>query len=344
MTVSRALNRPEIVADDTRHKILEVCERLNYRPNANARSLRTNTSHQVGVIIPDWRNAFWIDVVSGIEAVLTGAGFQLLIANSNEQGRREELQIEAMLSQSVDGLLIAPSDGAPSGDSLSRIDELLAAGMPLVIIDRLPAGIANVSCVTIDNESGAYKATRHLLSAGHRRIGLLAGNINLDTGQQRVDGYLRGLKEPGLAVDEQLIRTAETNAALVGREVGFSSTLEFLDMDNAPTALLCTSNTIAIGAIAALQERRVQIPEEMAIVSFGDMEWTTLLSPPLTVITQPTIEMGRQAGLMLLEYLEDVPEDGHKRHRKQRRIVLEPQLIVRASSVRGAAAKTIPDD
>ena len=335
MTVSRALNRPEIVADDTREKILEVCERLNYRPNANARSLRTNTSHQVGVIIPDWRNAFWIDVVSGIEAVLTGAGFQLLISNSNEQGGREALQIEAMLSHSVDGLLIAPSDG-----SLSRINALLEAGTPLVVVDRLPADIGDVSCVTIDNELGAYKATCHLISAGHRRIALLAGNINLDTGRQRLDGYLCGLNERGLEVDEQLIRTAETNAALVGREVGYGGTLEFLGMDNPPTALLCTSNTIAIGAIAALQERGVQIPDEMAIVSFGDMDWTTLLSPPLTVVTQPTIEMGRQAALMLLKYLEDVPLNGHK----QRRIVLEPQLIVRASSVSSVSSANAPNN
>jgi DNA-binding LacI/PurR family transcriptional regulator len=262
-------------------------------------------------------------VVSGIEEVLTQAGFQLLIANSNEQNEQQKLQLEAVLSRSVDGLLIAPSDG-----SGVMIRDLQAMDTPIVVIDRLPEGLADVSCVTIDNETGAYKATRHLIDEGHSRIGLLAGNVNLDTGRQRLDGYCHALRERGLSEDHELIRTAETNAALVGKQVGYKGTLEFLEMDDVPTALLCTSNTIAIGALEALQRCQVRIPEEMAIVSFGNMEWTSLLTPPLTVVTQPTLEMGRQAANMLLNRLGVEPYDLHKDH-----IVLDPRLIKRASSV-----------
>ena len=324
MTVSRALHKPDKVAPETRNNILEACKRLNYRPNASARSLRTNTSHQVGVVIPDWQNPFWIDVVSGIESVLNDAGFQLLIANSNEEGERQAFEIDALLSRSIDGLLIAPTV-----NSAGIVQGLLEAGGKIVVIDRLPPGLDGVNCVTIDNEAGAYKATKHLIDEGHQRIGLLAGNINLDTGQQRLDGYLRALQEQGLPVNEQWIRTAETNAALVGKQVGHQGTLEFLEMANRPTAMLCTSNTIAIGALVALQERHIRIPEEVALVSFGNMEWTTLLSPPLTVVTQPTFAMGCQAAQMLIDYLESEPttESVHLK------TLLQPKLIIRGSSV-----------
>ena len=327
MTVSRALHKPDKVAPDTRNRILEACKRLNYRPNASARSLRTRISHQVGVIIPDWQNPFWIDVVSGIEAILTQAGFQLLIANSNEEAGRQALEIDTLLSRSVDGLLIAPAV-----NSAQIIHELLTAGSKVVVIDRLPPGLNGINCVTIDNEVGAYKATRHLIDAGHRRIGLLAGNINLDTGQQRLDGYRQALQEQGLTIKDQWIRTAETNAALVGKQIGYQGTLEFLDMADSPTALLCTSNTIVIGALLALQERQIQIPQEMAIVSFGNMEWTPLLTPPLTVVTQPTFAMGCRAAQMLLDNL--LPEPTAEPVRSK--ILLQPELIIRGSSVQKA--------
>lgn len=323
MTVSRTLHQPEKVAPETRMRVLAACEKLNYRPNASARSLRTNRSHQVGVIIPDWRNPFWIDVVGGIEEVLTDAGYQLLIANSNEESEQQTLQIEVMLSRSVEGLLIAPAVG-----SAEMIRELQQKGQEIVIIDRLPVGLGKVNCVTIDNEQGAFQATTHLIEQGHQRIGLLAGNINLDTGQQRLNGYRRALQVHNLDEDPELIRTAGTNAALVGKQVGYEGTLEFLGQDNPPTALLCTSNTIAIGALTGLQERQVRIPQEMAVVSFGNMEWTPLLTPPLTVVTQPTTEMGCQAAQMLIEYLRAGRHDGVA----HRHLVLEPRLIVRQSS------------
>lgn len=325
MTVSRALHQPEKVAPGTRIKVLDACERLNYRPNASARSLRTNTSHQIGVIIPDWRNPFWIDVVSGVEEVLTEAGFQPLIANSNEESKQEILQIEAMLSRSVDGLLIAPTDG-----NADTIRQLQKAGHRLVIIDRLPEGLEDVDCVTIDNEAGAYKATRHLLEQGHRRIGLLVGNVNLDTGRQRLDGYCRALREWNLAPNERWIRTAKTNAALVGKKVGYEGTLHFLGMDNPPTALLCTSSTIAIGALMALQEGRVAIPAEMALVTFGNMDWTSLVTPSLTVVTQPTVEMGLEAAQMILDDLRSRRREPYTR----KQIILEPKVIIRDSSAR----------
>ncbi len=324
MTVSRALHRPELVAPATREKVLEVCERLNYRPNASARSLRTKRSNQIGVVIPDWRNPFWIDVVSGIEEVLTEEGLQPLIANTNEERERLMLQVDAMLSRTVDGLLIAPTEG-----SAPLIQDLQHSGKPVVVIDRLPEGISSVDRVVIDNEAGAYKATCHLLDQGHERIGLLAGNVNLDTGKQRLDGYCQALREHGLDTKNRWIRTAETNAALVGKHVGYSGALDFLNMDDSPTAILCTSNTIAIGALTALQERGTRIPEDMSVVSFGDMEWTSLLNPPLTVVTQPTVEMGRQAASVLLNRLKSKSDQFGNIQ-----TVLEPQLIVRGSSIK----------
>jgi LacI family transcriptional regulator len=323
MTVSRTLHQPEQVAPITRAKVLEVCERLNYRPNASARNLRTKISHQVGVIIPDLRNAFWIDVVSGIEEVMTASGFDLLIGNSNEQLQRLTSQTNTMLSRLVDGLLIAPTVG-----STRLIQNLQREGKNIVLIDRLPSGLNGIDYVGIDNEAGAYKATMHLIEAGHERIGLLAGNVNLNTGGQRLAGYRRALSEQGLPERHQWIRTAKTDVALVGKQVGYEGTLEFIDMADRPTALLCTSNTIMIGALMALQEQKVQIPADMALVSFGNKEWTALLTPPLTVITQSTFEVGRQAARILIDHITRNPTELAPKH-----IVLDPQLIIRGSSV-----------
>lgn len=322
MTASRALHRPQLVAPTTRARVLSACQRLGYHPNQSARILRTKRSHQVGLIIPDLRNVFWIDVISGVEEVVTNAGFDLLIGNSNETLDRLTTQTHAMVSRQVDGLLIAPTV-----ESVGLIQALERAGHPVVVVDRLPEGLGGVHFVAIDNEAGAYKATTHLIDVGHERIGLLAGNINLDTGQQRLDGYRRALRERGLPERTQWIRTAKTNAALVGKQVGYDSTLELIGMEDSPTAILCTSNTIAIGALLALQERNIRIPDEISLVSFGNTEWSVLVTPPLTVITQPTVELGREAARILVNHMAG-------KAAQPTHIILEPELIVRGSSIR----------
>jgi DNA-binding LacI/PurR family transcriptional regulator len=322
MTASRALHRPEQVAPATRARVLKVCQRLNYRPNASARTLRTHVSKHIGVILPDLRNSFWIDVVSGIEQVIAAAGFDLLIGNSNEELDRLSSSANVMAGRLVDGMLIAPTVG-----SAAFIQALQPEVRNLVLLDRRPPGLKGFHGVVIDNEAGAHAATRHLIEGGHERIGLLAGNINLDTGRQRLNGYRRALRAAGLPVQPEHIRTAETNAALVGRQVGYTGAMELLDMPYGPTAILCTSSTIAVGALSALQERRVHLPEAMALVTFGDPEWASLVNPPLTVVTQPTFELGRQGALILLDQI--------KRERSSpvpMQVILEPQLLVRASS------------
>jgi len=324
MTASRALHRPEQVAPATRARVLKVCQRLNYRPNASARALRTRVSKHIGVIVPDLRNAFWIEVLSGIEPVLAEARFDLLIANSNEELGRLASSVSAMASRLVDGLLIAPTVG-----SSALIQSLQGEGLPLVLLDRRPAGLRGAHSVVIDNEAGAFTATQHLIEAGHERIGLLAGNVNLDTGRQRLNGYRRALRAAGLPPRPDYIRTAETNAALVGRLVGYAGSLELLDMRDGPTAILCTSGTIGVGAISALQERRVRIPDDVALVTFGDPEWAVLVDPPLTVVTQPTFELGQQAARLLLEQL-----GGQRPAAPPVQLMLEPQLRVRGSSAR----------
>lgn len=254
--------------------------------------------------------------------MIAGADFDLLIGNSNEELGRLTSGAQAMASRLVDGLLVAPTVG-----SSALIQALQHEGHTLVLLDRRPPGLTGYHSVVIDNEAGAFAATRHLIAAGHTRIGLLAGNINLDTGRQRLNGYRRALRAGGLPVRPEYIRTAETNAALVGRQVGYAGSLELLDMPAGPTAMLCTSGTIAVGAFSALQERRVRIPDEVALVTFGDPEWAVLVQPPLTVVTQPTFELGQQAARILLDQLS-----GKVSEAVPMQIILEPQLRVRGSS------------
>ena len=342
MTVSRALHNPDQVAAATCARVLKACRRLNYRPNVSARTLRTRISHHVGVLVPDLKNTFWIDVLSGVEQVITEAGFDLLIGNSNEDPARMVTSVDTMVSRAVDGLLLAPTVG-----SAALIQGLHQEGQPLVLLDRRLAGLESLSCVVIDNEAGAYAATRHLMEVGHTRIGLLAGNINLDTGRQRLNGFRRALRKARRPISANDIRSAKTNAALVGRQVGYQGTLEFINRRDRPTAILCTSSTIAVGALSALQEQHVQIPGQMALVTFGNPDWTLLVDPPLTVVTQPTVEMGRQAARILIEALRGGRENGtaEAEAHAAAHIILQPELLIRASSAYpdGAEARMASD-
>lgn len=312
-TVSRALAGDPRVNETLCRRVFEAAKVLNYRPNRAARSLRVRRSLTVGVVIPDIQNFFFTGIVRGIESVLEGETFTFLLGNSDGRADRERIYLDTLRSEGAAGFITVPSQGDPS---LYR--ELQAASLPVVTLDRAAPGLS-ADHVTVTNQEGARGAVHHLISLGHRRIGYVGGPPDLNVARERLAGYEQALHEAGLAADPSLVRAGDFKQA-----GGLAAAQALLDLSPPPTAIFIANNLMTLGAYQALHERRLHIPEQVAVVGFDDMPWATALRPPLTAVAQPTFELGATAARLLLARLRD-PQ------RPFRRVVLETQLVIRGS-------------
>jgi DNA-binding LacI/PurR family transcriptional regulator len=312
-TVSRVLAGSNQVSENLRIRVLESIDALDYIPNQVGRSLRRQTTNIIGLVITDIQNPFFTSILRGVQDVFQEHKLVVLTANSDENPTQELLHLQILRSQGVRGLIFAPARSDYYGL------EYLFNGMAVVAIDRLPLNI-NVDSVIVDNVAGAKVATQHLLDLGHRRIGFIAGISKVTTGKDRLRGYLEALQEAGLHRIDELIQDGSFL-----QKGGYKAMSNLLDLPIPPTAIVSSNNLMSLGALQALHERGVKIPDEIAVVGFDDMPWAPCLQPPLTVIAQPTYEIGRQAAHLLLERFEspDFPA---------RNLVLETNLIIRAST------------
>jgi DNA-binding LacI/PurR family transcriptional regulator len=312
-TVSRVLNDQPNVKLEVRAKVLEAIEALKYRPSRVARRLRTNSTHVIGLIISDIQNLFFTSVTRGIEDVASRNGYSLILCNTDEDLDRERVYLEVMHDENVAGIILA------SASETGHDPELYNSHIPIVALDRLIKDVP-LDTVLVDNVGGAKTAVTHLLSIGHRRIGLITGPQHLTTGRERQEGYEQALKEFGLAIDPALIRRADFRQVAESRQ----QALELLTLPQRPTALFTANTMITLGALTAIQELGLRIPDDIAIAAFDDIPWATLLNPPLTAVPQPTYALGKTAGEMLLARIAD-PD------RPPAQIRLELQLVVRES-------------
>jgi LacI family transcriptional regulator len=312
-SVSRALSGSAGVRDAVRSRILEAAQNLSYRPNRAARDLRVRSSRAVGVLIPDIENPFFTSLVCGIEEVLGKTDFSLLLASYNESPEKEARRLEVFRADGVGGLIFAASR-APSG----LYAELAGAGIPLVAVSRDIARLP-VDHVTVANQDGAYAATSHLVQLGHKRIALINGPLVFTTARDRQAGYKNALREAGMTVDERLI----VHGAFK-QSAGYASMRQLLDLPDPPSAVFAASNLLTLGALQAIHELNLSIPDEIAIVGFDEMPWAMSLRPPLTTVAQPAFEVGRTAAELLLARLRDPSLP-------RRQVVLETTLIVRSS-------------
>lgn len=326
-TVSRALSGTGSVREPVRARILEAAQELSYRPNRAARDLRVRSSRAVGVLIPDIENPFFTSLVCGIEDVLGKTDYSLLLASYNEDPDQEERRLEVFRADGVRGLIFAASR------SPSRLyTELGRAGMALVAasrdVTRLP-----VDQVTVANQDGAYAATSHLIHLGHKRIGMINGPLELTTARDRQAGYEQALHEAGMTLDESLVMHSVFKQA-----GGYSAMQQLLSSANPPTAVFAGSNLLTLGALQAIHERHLAIPDEIAIVGFDEMPWAMSLRPPLTTVAQPAFDVGRTAAELLLARVREPSMP-------RRQVVLETKLIVRSSCgfQKSAEHVTAPD-
>ena len=310
-TASRALSGRGYVSDEARLRLREAAERLGYVPNASARTLKQRTSRVVGVAVSDLGNQFYARLAAGIEQTLREADYQMVLVSDNSDRTQELACARTFLAMRAAGVIITPSDSAAAG--------LLARhGVDVVEVDRR---LAEVECdaVVIDNERGGRDATAHLISLGHRRIALLVADTNWTSDVGRLGGYREAHAEAKLAVDEELILRIGFHAPDAEQRI------EALLADQAPTAVFAANNLLAEQAWHVLRRRKWKLPRDVSLVAFDDVPWMTMVEPRITVVAQPTVEMGRRAAQLLLRRAEDPTS-------APALIRLEPSLIVRGST------------
>ena len=312
-TVSRVLSGGDVVSEDLQTRVLDAVRALNYHPNQLGRNLRRQATNIIGFLVTDFQNPFFTSIMRGIQDVLQEEAYVLLTANSDENPEQENLHLRTFRAQGVAGIIFAPSRQDYA------LHENLLQGISAVAVDRRPMGLA-VDTLTVDNVTGVRIAVQHLTERGHRRIGFIAGLPQTFTAQERLHGYQDALQEAGIALEANLIQEG-----FFYQDGGRQAMNKLLDLSAPPTAVFSANNMMTLGALQAIHERCMTIPDEIAVVGFDDMPWAASLQPPLTVVAQPAYDMGRMAASLLLERLNN-PE------LPIRNIVLDTELIVRASS------------
>ena len=273
-----------------RDRVLAAAAQLGYRRNSLARSMITGTTHTIGLVVADIENPFFARAARGIADVAHRAGYEVLLVNSDEDPATERAAVRTLFEKRVDGLIIAPA----SMDDGPSLGELPARGTPVVLIDRALPDI-DVDAIVVDNEQAGRNAIAHLVGLGHRRIALVTSQGLIHTNQMRLAGYLQGLEQAGLPVDDELIRMA-----VYTREGAIGETLGVLALPDPATAIFTTDNLMTLGAFDGAMRSGRRIPGEVSIVGFDDLDWTTIVRPPLTVVAQPVYELGTTAASRLL--------------------------------------------
>jgi LacI family transcriptional regulator len=321
-TVSRVING-EKVREETKEKVLKTIELLGYRPNQIARSLKTQKTHTIGFVVPDY-GQFFMQIAKVVEDILNGYGYSLVVCYSDENPDREKARIRMLTEKQVDGMLVVPTS-----DEDNYLMELNKRGIPVILIDRMVKDI-QTDCVLVDNVNGAYQAVEHLITKGYQRIGVINGRQEVTTGEERYRGYLRVFEDYNLPIDRDIIRFGDFST-----ESGYTLMKELMSLPNPPEAVFIANCYMTIGAMLAIKEMDIKVPEDVAIVGFDDTELTRLSDPPLTAVVQPVREIGEMAANLLYKRICGDMSDYPKMYR------LKATLVVRASTDPGWKADII---
>jgi len=311
MTVSRAINNHPEISSETRARILATAQKMKYRPNQFARALMTKQSYLIGIVVPDLMHSYFAEICRGVEAHARPAGYQNLICSTDEEPRKEMDEIEALLSR-TDGLIVA---SALSTGEAKFYKRLISEGAKIVLIDRVIEGL-RCSAVTTDDVQVGKLATEHLIKLGHRKIGHLRGP-NVSTALKRLHGYREAMSKAKL---KALVHDCGFTEAH-----GYAAMQKWIAARDLPPAIFAANDPAAIGAMSALSQARLRIPEDVAIVGGGNIHYGDMLRVPLTTVAWSTSEMGQAAGRLLIVLVE------HKRRPKEQHIIVEPELVVRES-------------
>jgi LacI family transcriptional regulator len=313
-TVSHVLNGTRRVSDSARQRVEQAVLELGYAPSAVARALKMSETRILGVLVPNIINPFFAELTRGIEDCCRHAGYSVFLCNSDDDPERQGRYLQTLLERRVDGLLLA----APAGDSEALAKRLGAVQVTKVVIDRAIEGLA-ADLVRVDHQAGARIAVEHLLSLGHRRIACLSGPSQFAVSRSRVAGWREALAKAGIHVDEDLLLEGEFSAA-----VGHARTQRLLARGDV-TAIFASNDLLAIGALRAAAEAGVSVPQDLSVIGFDGIELGAYMHPALCTVGHPIRAIGEMAATVLIDGITGGLHE-------PREVVLEPQLMLRAST------------
>jgi LacI family transcriptional regulator len=319
-TVSRALNDSYDISPQTRKKVLELAKKLNYQPNPHASSLRRHNSKTIAVVVPEIANNFFALAINGIQSAAREKGYHVLIYVTNESNKIESESLKHLQNGRVDGLLISVSNKTVNEESLLQIQE---QGIPLVFFDRVRDEFDTAKVTTDDFESG-YKAAEHLIQQGCRKIAYLQISKSLSIGMNRMNGYLEALKKFNLPHDKKLVIDCVDD-----KEKNYASIEILLKSKDRPDGIFASVEHLAITSYQVCRNLKLNIPKDVKIISFSNLEAASLLNPSLTTVTQPAFDIGKEAATILLKALT---KKGFKLTNSK--LVLPSRLIPRESTAK----------
>lgn len=314
-TVSRALRGHTDIHEGTRKMILDLAQQLEYQPNPLANALLKSRTNIVGILVPEFRHYFFPTVIMGAQEILSKAGYNVMICQSDESYDTEVANVKALMNSRVDGLLVSVTTQTNNVDHFRAV---LRKEVPLVFFNRVCPEL-DTPQVIVDDYAGAFQAVEHLVQQGYRRIAHLAGPVSLLVSRLRMQGYLDALQKHGLPVDNELIihyDLTEEKARIYANYL--------LSLPQPPDAIFAINDPTAIEIILVAKSRGIKIPQELGIVGFSNDPISAIIEPPLTTVEQPVWEMGRQAARILLEQMENPRIETYQ---------LPTRLVVRGSSV-----------
>lgn len=312
-TVSKVINgKDEYISETTRQKILDIVEREGYIPNGIAKSLRMKNTKTIGLIMPDVMNLFFAELARGAEDAAEKKGYSVILCNTDNKGSKEERYIKILQEKKVDGIIMTAAENS-GAKSLER------CSTPVVLVDRDFELDREVGRITVDNEKGGYMATKFLIEKGCNNIAYISSKLWSKPSAERLQGYKLALRENGIKFNKDI-----TYYKNFRTEAGYLGALNVLDRDKTIDGIFCGNDLIAIGAVKALKEKSIRVPEDVKVIGFDNISICDYLSPPLTTIKQPIYEMGEEAVNMLIDIIDN--------HRTDLDKVLSPTLVKRGSA------------
>jgi LacI family transcriptional regulator len=318
-TVSNVINRPDLVSADTRMRVEAAISSLGYIRSESARQLRAGRSRVLALLVLDMGNPFFVDVARGAEKVARENGLMVMVGNSGQDQGEEDEYLDHFAQQQVLGVLLSPVDS-----SRTDIRTLRRAGIPVVLVDR-GAEIEEACSVSVDDVLGGTLAVRHLIESGNERIVFVGGPFNLQQVRNRLTGARQAVADAGLPPEALSVVETERLDIAAGRDAG----QRLLGLAARPTGVFCANDLLALGVLQSLFAMGVRVPDEIALVGYDDIEFAGAAAVPITSVRQPSYQIGRASTeLLIAESLADPDEHEHQR------IVYQPELVVRASSMR----------
>lgn len=311
-TVSKVLNKSATsipISEETQRRVLEAAETLGYRPNIIAQALVNKQTHTIGVLVVDIGNPYFAEYLKGVEAAASGKGYSVLVCNSNFSVEQEEKYLHILQQRQVDGILLSYVD--PQAPHLKK---LCADGPPFVVLGWPEASNHRV---VVDNVVGGRQAVEHLISLGHERIAFIGQDMRTSGVKERLQGYREALAAHGIPYRDELVIGHDTSAGYMG----MCSLLKHADV----TAVMAANDVTAIGAMKAIYDAGLRIPQDISVIGYDDIDIASLLFPPLTTVWQPKAELGEAAANLLIEIIKG-------NFQEPQQILFQPRLVVRAST------------